>query len=120
MNKSSWRSYIRSGLVLCLFGCSMSQNTSTNLLFTVTSGNIIAYIETPIFPTPAYSVFKLQQPLVLMDDYADSVKLESFSDSSCKTASVGTLAVTSDPQPLTSGVATFSSVAYSLAKATIL
>lgn len=95
-------------------GCSVSQNGSTNYLFSITAGNIFAYNGMPIIPSPAFSVFEFNSSLTLFADFSDSVSLQAFSDSKCSKIDSGILIVNPNPQTLEGGVATFSSVTYTI------
>ena len=108
------RGVVQSLIFICLVcsfsGCSVSQTGRQNIAFGMTNGNIITYAGMAMLPQPAFSVFQLSSSLPVDTSFSDSVQLEVDTNASCTQASTGTLAATSNPLPLSQGVAQFAGV----------
>lgn len=105
------------GICLSPLSCSVSQSPSgpIPILTTPILATVPAFTAENFLVPPVYAVLKYQgSDSSVYTDYADTVLLKAFSDTKCTSAAKGTLTLPTNPIPLTSGIAQFSTITFTL------
>jgi len=97
-------------------GCSTKPKSNPNYFIAETSEALLfAYSGEAFLTAPEVRVYQLVSPLTLFTDFANSVQLSAYQDSSCQNEATGTLTLQSNPMPFSEGIADFDNASYTVA-----